>query len=169
MTDAPTLNIISAVLFSSHFSTSLYWGAQTGTQHSRCASPVLSRREDHLPQPTGNILPNTVKKAFGCLCHKGMLLVHVQVVCQDSQMLLCRATFQLASTQPILVHGINLPQLQDLVLNIIWLHEIPVCSFLQPVNTSLNAYTATWHIRCISCIWSFQQSYKFIEECTSLS
>lgn len=155
MTDALNLHVISALLFSSDFSTSvspLYWGAQTGTQHSRCVSPELTRRKDHLPQPTANILPHTAKKAFGCLCHKGMLLVHVQLFFQDSQMLLCRVAFQLLSTQPILVPAVNLPQLHDLVQNIIGLHKIPAGSFLQPLYIPLNCYTATWHIRCISCI-----------------
>lgn len=84
-------------------------------------------------------------------------------------MLLCRATFQLVSTQPILVHGINLPQLQDLVLNIVGLNEIPVCSFLQPVYILLNAYTATWSIRCISCIRSFGTKLWIHWRCASLS
>ena len=104
-----------------------------------------------------------------------ILLVCVQLVVHQDPQVLCKAAFQLVGTGPFLVHGVDLPQLQDLVLHVIGLHEILVGPFLQPVDISLNDNTATWHIiRCISCTLMttaevLEQNNQFFEEWTSVS
>ncbi|KAJ7413330.1 hypothetical protein WISP_91339 [Willisornis vidua] len=63
---------------------------------------ILSKNED-----------STTSEAFGLLCHKTILLTHVLVDCQDAQILLCKAAFQLVRAQLVLMCGFLPPQVQD--------------------------------------------------------
>ena len=49
--------------------------------------------------------------------------------------------------QHILVHGVVPPQVQDLALAFVELHEVPVSPFLQLVEVTLHGSTTLW---CIS-------------------
>ena len=71
----------------------LCWRAQTRTQHSRCVSSVLRRGKDQLPPPAGNAFPNAAQSAVGLLCHKYVLLAHIQLVHEDPQVCLCTVVF----------------------------------------------------------------------------
>jgi len=57
---------------------SLVLGTPNWTQHSRCASPVLSRGKDHLPRPAGNTFPSAALGSSILLSHKGMLLAAIR-------------------------------------------------------------------------------------------
>ena len=72
----------------------------------------------------------------------GYLLIH-----QHSQVLLCRAALQQVSPEPVLMHGVIPPQVQDLALALVELHWFPLCPTLQPVQISLKGSTA---FQCIS-------------------
>ena len=62
----------------------------------------------------GNTLCSAPRDAVGCPSRKGALLAHVQLgVCQECQLLSCKATFQLVSPQPVPVHGVILHQVPD--------------------------------------------------------
>ncbi|KAK4818982.1 LOW QUALITY PROTEIN: hypothetical protein QYF61_022649 [Mycteria americana] len=63
------------------------------------------------------------------------------------QVLSCQAAFQLSSPQNILVHGVVPPQVQDLALLLVEVHEVPVSPFLQPVEVPLDGSMTLW---CIS-------------------
>jgi len=65
------------------------------------------------------------------VCHKSTLLAHVQHgVHQDPQALFCQAAFQMSGPQP----GVVPPQVRDFALLFVDLPEVPVISFLQPVE-----------------------------------
>lgn len=50
-------------------------------------------------------LTNTAQDAALCLCCKGAVVAHIQLVQQDLQMLFCRATSQSAILQSVLLNG----------------------------------------------------------------
>ncbi|XP_052556631.1 uncharacterized protein LOC128089357 isoform X2 [Tympanuchus pallidicinctus] len=103
--------------------------------------------EDHLPQPAGHALFNAPQDAIGPLGHKGTLLAHGQpVVHQDTQVPLCRAPLQQLIPQPVLVHAIIPPQMQDSTLAFVKPHLVVFCPALQPVQVSLNGSTAFRHV-----------------------
>ena len=99
--------------------------------------------KDHLPRPAGYAFFNAAQDAIHLLCSKGTLLPHVQlVVHQDTQVLFCKAAFQLGDPQSILVLMV-----QDFPLLHVGHHEVPVSPFLQPVDVCLHGSTTLW---CIS-------------------
>lgn len=57
------------------------------------------------------------------------------------QVLFCRAACQLAGLQPVLVHGVVSPQVEEFTLLFIKFHGIPIGLFLQPIEVSLNGST----------------------------
>lgn len=89
------------------------WGAQ----HMGAVLQMhLSSAEwkSHISQPFCNILPPTTSVGL-FFCHKNTLLTHVQLVdCQDAQIPLCQAAFQLGRPQIVLMWGFIPPQVQDL-------------------------------------------------------
>ena len=78
--------------------------------------------------------------ATGLHCCKSTLRIHVQIV--YSQILFSKATFQLGSVQPVLLHGANLSQVQDSAFALVELHAVSVSPFLQVVVVSLSSNLA---------------------------
>ncbi|PKU41106.1 hypothetical protein llap_8596 [Limosa lapponica baueri] len=76
----------------------------------------------------------------------------VSLLSWDSQALLCRASFQPVSLQPMLVHGVIPPQRQGFAVPFVELHEVPLCTFLHPVEITLNGNTT---IHCINNSFQF--------------
>lgn len=79
--------------------------------------------KDHLPELLTLLYQ---MEPFCYLCHKDILLVHVQSGVH--QVLFCQGTFQLQGPHYILVDWFILPQVQDFAL--VELHRIPVSPFL---------------------------------------
>jgi len=78
------------------------------------------------------------------------------VVHQDTKVPLHIAALQQVCPKPVLVHEVVLPQVQDPALALVDLHQVPLCSTLQPVQVSLNGSTAFWCIHhssqfCVTC------------------
>ncbi|KAK4832345.1 hypothetical protein QYF61_021874 [Mycteria americana] len=53
----------------------------------------------------------------------------------DPHVLFCKADFQPVGRQHVLVHGITLPQVQDLAFASAEIHEVPISPFVQPVRS----------------------------------
>ena len=107
------------------------------------------QRKDHLPWPAGNTLSNAAPDTIDHLCHK---LVHVILgVHQDPQVLFCQVAFQLGGPQHILVHWVVLPHVEDFVLALVELQEVPVSPFPQPAEVPLSGSMTLWHLSC--CSW----------------
>ncbi|XP_052520385.1 uncharacterized protein LOC128071565 isoform X3 [Tympanuchus pallidicinctus] len=104
--------------------------------------------EDHLPRPAGHALFSAPQYAIGPLGHKGTLLAHGQpVVHQDTQVPFRRAPLQQVIPQPVLVHAIIPPQMQDSTLAFVKPHPVFFCPALQPIQVLLNGSTA---FRCVN-------------------
>ncbi|KAK4811113.1 LOW QUALITY PROTEIN: hypothetical protein QYF61_016399 [Mycteria americana] len=102
---------------------------------------MIDRNKDRLISEAKSVHATS----FGILCHKGTLLAHIQLsIHQDTQVFFCKAAFQLVGPQPVLVHGIIPPQVQDLALPLVELHEVPPISPL--VEVPLNVSTTIWYI-----------------------
>jgi len=70
--------------------------------------------EKNLPRPAGHTLLNAPQETIGLLGNQGTLLAHGQLVIhQDTHFHLHRAAFHQVSPEPILVHGVIPPQVQD--------------------------------------------------------
>lgn len=70
---------------------------------------------------------------------------------QDSQVLFCRAYFQLSTPQHVFVHGIVPPHVQDFALPIDELHKVLVSLFIQPAEVTLDSCTAA-HSNCTQSV-----------------
>lgn len=84
------------------------------------------------------------------------------------QALLLRAPFQQISSQPVLVHGVIHPQVQDPALAFVECQEFPLCPFLQPVEILLSGTAALWCIShssqfCIISTLAEKAVYPFIQ------
>lgn len=90
--------------------------------------------KDNLLQPAGNALPNAARDATGLLCHKGMLLVDVQLdALLDPESF---STNLLSSLQPRMMPGIIPAQLKDFSFSFVELQGTPVVPFLQTIKIS---------------------------------
>lgn len=78
--------------------------------------------------------------ATGLHCCKSTLRIRVQIV--YSQILFSKATLQLVSTQPVLLHGANLSQIQDSAFAFVELHVVSISPFLQVVVVPLSSSLA---------------------------
>lgn len=107
----------------------------------------LSSRSSLLPRPFGNTPPNAAQETAGRLGHQGTLLACFPFgVHQDTQILFCKALFQLASPQHILVHGLVPPQVQDFSILLAELDDVPFSPFLQPSEVPPGSRTSS----CVS-------------------
>ncbi|KAK4830703.1 hypothetical protein QYF61_012872 [Mycteria americana] len=79
---------------------------------------------------------------------------------RDPQIRFCRAAFQLGGPQYILVPGVVPAQVQDFVLLLVELHEVPVGLFLLPVEVPLDGSMTFW---CISHSSQFGVICKLFE------
>lgn len=80
---------------------------------------------NHLSVPLLDLLQFTHVSLVIVRPELGTLLAHVQLFRWDLQVLFCKSAFQLVDTQPVLVHGVIPPQVQDLALPF-ELHVVPV-------------------------------------------
>lgn len=122
------------------FMSVLLWGAKNWTQCFR-GGLTWAKQSGRITSLNllGNALPNIAQDAVGCLCFRGARLAHGQfVVYHDPQVIFCKVTFQLFDLQPILLHRVIPPLVQDFVE----LHEIPTCPFLQAVAVLLDVSTS---------------------------
>lgn len=77
------------------------------------------------------------------MCHKDTLLAPVQLgVHQDPKVFPLPAVFPLGVPHPVVVPGFVPPLVQDLAFPFVELTEVPVGSFLQPVEVFLNGSMA---------------------------
>ena len=102
---------------------------------------TLSSPSSLLPRPFGNTPPNAAQETVGRLGHQGALLA-----CFPFGVLFCKAVFQLASPQHILVHGLVPPQVQDFSILRAELDDVPFSPSLQPVEVPLDSRTTS----CVS-------------------
>lgn len=88
-----------------------------------------------------------IQNATGFLCCEGTLLVHWQsVICQHTKVHLCRTAFQMVSPEPVLEHGVILPQGQT--------GHFTLWNFMRLLSVlPLNDSTPIW------CIIHFSQFY----------
>lgn len=85
------------------------------------------------------------------MCHKDTLLAPVQLgVHQDPKVFPLPAVFPLGVPHPVVVPGFVPPLVQDLAFPFVELTEVPVGSFLQPVEVFLNGSMALQWINCYS-------------------
>ena len=95
--------------------------------------------KENLPRPAGHTLLNAPQDPIGLLGNQGTLLAHGLIVAhQDTQVPRHRAALQQLRPEPVLVHGVVPPQVQDPTLALAELHQVPLCPTLQPVQVSLN-------------------------------
>ncbi|GAB0193852.1 mitochondrial enolase superfamily member 1 [Grus japonensis] len=137
----------------------LYWGAQNWTQLSRCG---LTSAEQMERITSLNLLAMLCliqpRIPLDCrLCHRDTLLAHVQLaIHQDPQILCSKVAFQLVSHHHVLMPGVVPPQVQDFAFVLVELHEVPVGSFLQPLEVALDGSMILWFINdtCQCCVIS---------------
>ena len=78
---------------------------------------------DPVPRPAGHASLDAAQDMVGFLGCKLTLLAHVELLIpQYLQVLVLRAVIEPLSSQPILVFGIALTQMQDLALGLVELH-----------------------------------------------
>ncbi|KAK4832426.1 hypothetical protein QYF61_023105 [Mycteria americana] len=95
---------------------------------------------NHFPSPAGHAIFDTSQDAIGFLGHLGTLLTHIRVaVNQHSQVLLCLAAFQPLFPKPVALHGVAVPQVQDLALGLVEPHTIDLGPSIQPVQIPLQS------------------------------
>lgn len=66
------------------------------------------------------------------------MLALVQLGVQQDAQVLSRTTFHLDGPQHVLAPGDVPPQIQDFILHLTELYEVPVAPFLQPVESLLS-------------------------------
>ena len=107
---------------------------------------MLSRAEGS-PPLTGYTPPNTAQGTTSFLCHKRTSLAHILPGAHwDRQGPFCKAALQLVRLLSVWVPGVIPPQVQDLVLLLAELHEVPGSPFLQLAEVPLVGSTTLWHI-----------------------
>jgi len=95
--------------------------------------------QNKLPRPAGHACLDAARDTAGFLGCKCALPAHVELLIhQYPQVLLLRTTLESLSTQPVLVFGIALTQMQDLALGLVELHVVHAGPPLQPVKVPLN-------------------------------
>ncbi|KAK4826382.1 hypothetical protein QYF61_008053 [Mycteria americana] len=96
--------------------------------------------DNHFPSPAGHAISDTSQDAIGFLGHLGTLLAHIQAaVNQHPQVLLCQAAFQPLFPKPVALHGVAVPQVQDLALGLVEPHTIGPRPSTQPVQIPLQS------------------------------
>lgn len=109
-----------------------FYTGEPKTQH-KCQ--VDGGGGNQFPGLAGDSLPNAAQESGSCLCCKGALTTHDQIVVhQDPQGFLCRTAFKLAGLQHVLLPGAFSSQVRDLTAPVVEFHEIPV----QPVHIPLT-------------------------------
>lgn len=135
---------------------------------------------DHLfPLPVGYILANAAQYALSLQCHKGTLVTHVQVVCEDPKGFFCKATFQ--SVFPGLYWCMGLFCLKCNRFLFADLHEGLVSPFLWLVKIPLNSSHGHQHIdylfqldficgcdtvHCVLSLRSLVKAWNNVRPCT---
>lgn len=115
----------------------MYRRAQNWTQHSQCGLTSADWRGSTTSLDllvTLLLMQPTV--VISLFCCKGVLLAHTQLCVH--RVLFYKVAFQLASLQPYCCLGIFLPRHRTYHLLFLKLHEVPLFTFLQPVNASMQ-------------------------------
>ncbi|KAJ7411542.1 hypothetical protein WISP_102395 [Willisornis vidua] len=95
--------------------------------------------QTHLPQPAGHPSFAAVHVAVCLLDCKCMMLTHVQLfICQNSQVLLCRAALNELISQTVLMPGIVLTQVQHFALGLVESRKVLVGPLLKFVHFPLD-------------------------------
>lgn len=109
------------------------------------------KEQDHFPLTAGSAHPNEPQDPTSPLGHKW----HCWAPCYppDLQVLSPRATFQ----QPVLVHGLVLPQWQNLTAFAFKeFQRVLLCPCFQPTKVFLKSCTTLWCIchspQCVFCV-----------------
>lgn len=110
--------------------------------------------------PVGSVPPNAVQDAIVHLCSEGTLLTYVQLLHQDTQVLLCNSAFQLFDPQPVLVHGVIPPQRQDLAFLLLKFRRFLSTHFSSLFKVPLNSSTL---ICCSSHSSQFYVIYQYVK------
>lgn len=99
--------------------------------------------DNHFPQHTGYSSANTTQDTASVFSCQGTLLAHVQLtVYQHTQVIFSRAAPQPVNSQPVLLPGIILFQVQNFAFVLVEFYKVPVVPFLQPAEVSLNGSPA---------------------------
>lgn len=94
----------------------------------------------HSTRPAGNTFFNTAQGVFNFLCH----LAHIQLVRQDAQVLLYKEEFQLCGPQPVAVHRIIFPKVQNFARSFAKLQDNAVGRFLRSAKFPLDSSPTVW-------------------------
>ncbi|KAK4832512.1 hypothetical protein QYF61_023577 [Mycteria americana] len=96
--------------------------------------------DNHFPTPAGYSISDTSQDAVSFLGHLGTLLAHIQeAVNQHPQVLFHQAAFQPLFPKPVALHGVVVPQVQDLALGLVEPHTIDLSPLIQPVQIPLQS------------------------------
>lgn len=101
-----------------------------------------------MPQPAGYFWGNEAQDTISFPRRKVTVMAHVQLdVHMAPYVLFCQTAFQLRSPQYVLPSGVVPSQLQDSLLLLAELHEVPAISFLQPVSFRCQHDSLEYHPR----------------------
>ena len=102
-------------------------------QYSSEVLPAQTRREDHLPQPTGHTSFDVAQDTVGFLGCENSLLAHVQLpIHHHLQVFFNRAELNSLISQLISVVGLAATQVQDLTVGFVEPHEVHPGPLLKP-------------------------------------
>ncbi|KAK4830181.1 hypothetical protein QYF61_008972 [Mycteria americana] len=106
---------------------------QVGSHQSRAEG------QNHLPRPAGHAAFDAAQDTVGFLGCECTLSAHVQLfIHQYPQVLLHRAALNPFISQPVLIPGVALTQVQDPALGLVEPHEVPIDPLLQLVQVPLD-------------------------------
>ncbi|KAK4828118.1 hypothetical protein QYF61_023916 [Mycteria americana] len=103
--------------------------------------------QNHLPQPAGHASFDAAQDTVGLLGCESTLLAHIQLfIHQYPQVLLHRDALKPFISQPVLILGVALTQVQDLALGLVEPHEVHMGPLFKLVQVPLDGIPSLGHV-----------------------